>query len=155
MREIVRRRALISHESDPPSDEDYKIQDLDMDLPDALDPPIVDFDPPRNPAPPPNAPQEEPNRRARVEDIEDDDDDNGGYYIQDFPRPAGTPIGKGCSYFEQVRQKQRDCGQDPWAPFEDKDEWELAQWLLLNVGQNATDKFLKLPIVSPSEFCRR
>ena len=37
---------------------------------------------------------------------------------------------------------------EPWAPFEDLEEWDLAQWLLLNAGQNATDKFLKLPIVS-------
>jgi len=26
----------------------------------------------------------------------------------------------------------------------------LAQWLISSVGQNATDKYLKLPIVSPS-----
>ena len=42
----------------------------------------------------------------------------------------------------------RKNGDDPWAPFKDKEEWELAQWLITNVGQNATDKYLKLPIVS-------
>lgn len=35
----------------------------------------------------------------------------------------------------------------PWAPFADQEAWELAQWVITNVGQNATDKFLKLPIV--------
>jgi len=44
---------------------------------------------------------------------------------------------------EQVRQ-----GQHPWALFEDQDEWELVEWLMMNVGQNATDKYLKLLIVS-------
>lgn len=34
------------------------------------------------------------------------------------------------------------------APFNSQDEWELAQWLLRNVGHNATEDFLKLPIVS-------
>jgi len=38
--------------------------------------------------------------------------------------------------------------QDIYAPFEDKDEWELARWLFMNVGQTQTKVFLKLPIVS-------
>jgi len=52
------------------------------------------------------------------------------------------------TYFEKLLVEQRAKGEDPWAPFEDKEEWGLAQWLMLNVGQNVTDKFLKLPIVS-------
>ncbi|KAH9974860.1 hypothetical protein BJV74DRAFT_879658 [Russula compacta] len=31
-------------------------------------------------------------------------------------------------------------------PFEDEEEWELARWLIKEVSQTATDKFLKLPI---------
>ncbi len=37
-----------------------------------------------------------------------------------------------------------------WGPFADEDEWQLAEWLLKNVGQMQADAFLKLPIVS---FC--
>ncbi|KAG1883131.1 hypothetical protein F4604DRAFT_1576473 [Suillus subluteus] len=35
-----------------------------------------------------------------------------------------------------------------WGPFKDEEEWQLAKWLIQNAGQNQTDQFLKLPIVS-------
>jgi hypothetical protein len=37
-----------------------------------------------------------------------------------------------------------------WGPFKDEKEWWLAKWLITNIGQKQTDKFLKLPIVSYS-----
>lgn len=87
------------------------------------------------------------NRRPTVEDV-DDEDDNTDRWIEDYPRPAGIPIRPAQTYFEELREDQKEHGKNPWAPFTDQEEWELAQWLMLNVGQNATDKFLKLPIVS-------
>jgi hypothetical protein len=121
---------------------------------DALDPPQPDLDPPRAAAPEPssspgNTNSEMPDRRARVEGVEDDDE-AGGFrrWIEDYPRPAGAPGFTAKTYFEKLQEEQRHKGQDPWAPFENEEEWGLAQWLMLNVGQNATDKFLKLPIVS-------
>lgn len=53
--------------------------------------------------------------------------------------------------FEILKESQNGLGEKPWAPFKDKDEWELAQFLITEVSQTATDKYLKLPIVS----CRR
>ncbi|KAG0691870.1 hypothetical protein DFH29DRAFT_986070 [Suillus ampliporus] len=41
---------------------------------------------------------------------------------------------------------KEDKGEDEWAPFCDKDKWELAEWLIRSLGQTRTDKFLKLPI---------
>ncbi|PBK87099.1 hypothetical protein ARMGADRAFT_939452, partial [Armillaria gallica] len=32
-------------------------------------------------------------------------------------------------------------------PFKDDEEWELAKWLIHNVGHNAAEEFLKLPII--------
>jgi len=61
---------------------------------------------------------------------------------------VGVPIRPAESYFEKVRDEQKKHGEEPWAPFQDMEEWELGQFLMLNLGQNATDKFLKLPIVS-------
>ncbi|KDQ62841.1 hypothetical protein JAAARDRAFT_104347, partial [Jaapia argillacea MUCL 33604] len=49
--------------------------------------------------------------------------------------------------FEKVHEQQEYLGS-PWGPFEDQEEWELAQWLVRNVGHNQTDKFLKLLIVN-------
>jgi hypothetical protein len=39
-------------------------------------------------------------------------------------------------------------GEDEWAPFADREEWGLAEWLIKSLGQTCTDEFLKLPIVS-------
>ena len=50
--------------------------------------------------------------------------------------------------FEQIRKEQQETGSSKWGPFKDQDEWELAEWLLKNVGQKQTDDFLKLNIVS-------
>ncbi|KAG0695674.1 Zn-finger domain-containing protein [Suillus ampliporus] len=38
-------------------------------------------------------------------------------------------------------------GKSVWGPFDDEEEWDLARWLIQNVGQNKTDEFLKLPII--------
>ena len=39
-------------------------------------------------------------------------------------------------------------GGSHWGPFEDEDEWQLAEWLIRYVSQKQTDTFLKLLIVS-------
>ena len=39
-----------------------------------------------------------------------------------------------------------------WAPFEDQAEWNLACWLIKNVGQKSIDEYLKLPIVSSNNL---
>jgi len=92
--------------------------------------------------------QEAPDRRARVEEIEDEEAGVQNRWIEDFPGNAGKQGDQAQSYFENLRAEQQRQGLSPWTPFQDEEEWELAQWLMLNVGQNATDKFLKLPIVS-------
>ena len=80
--------------------------------------------------------------------MEDEESGTHRRWIKDFPLPAGMRLGLAQSYFETVREEQRKNGDDLWAPFKDEEEWELAQWLITNVGQNTTDKYLKLPIVS-------
>ena len=44
--------------------------------------------------------------------------------------------------------------EPPLVPFADEEEWELAQWLMKNVMQTATDQFLKLKGVSHSSVLR-
>jgi hypothetical protein len=129
--------------------EDYEMGD-DY-IPDALDPPQPEFDPPQvssSAASPRASDADVPDRRARVEEVEDEEDGGIRRWVEDYPRPAGTPKASAQTYFEKLLAEQRAKGEDPWAPFKDEEEWGLAQWLMLNVGQNATDKFLKLPIVS-------
>jgi hypothetical protein len=50
--------------------------------------------------------------------------------------------------FETFKEHQNGLGKGPCAPFEDEDEWQLAKFLVQEVSQTATDKFLKLSIVS-------
>lgn len=95
----------------------------------------------------------EPNntsRRAYVEEVDDEESGGSARYVEDYLGNAGKTKGHSQNYFERWREAQRDKNFKPWVPFSDIEEWELAQWLIMNVGQNATDKFLKLPIVSQS-----
>jgi hypothetical protein len=71
------------------------------------------------------------------------------FFVERYPAEAkaGAAWGSGTPKFEAIRQERAEVGKD-WGPFEDEDEWQLAEWLIQNVGQIQTDKFLKLPIVS-------
>lgn len=91
-------------------------------------------------------------KRARVEDAPDEDDSTR--HIEPCPGSlgAGVPIGrkKMKTDFEDMRDERlAHGGDDPiWNPFIDREEWDLATWLVRSVGQNSTEEFLKLPIVS-------
>ena len=89
-----------------------------------------------------------PDQRACVEEVDDEENRGIRRWIEHYPHPAGTAGVLAQTYFVNLLVKQRAKRLDPWAPFEDEEKWGLTQWLMLNVGQNATDKYLKLPIVS-------
>ena len=96
-----------------------------------------------------------PNRQTHMEEVEDEEASGFHRYVEDYSNDvdeAGKAFKEGQSQFSQWREAQHKAGHEPWAPFDDLEEWDLAQWLLLNAGQNATDKFLKLPIVSRSSY---
>ncbi|KAG1861276.1 hypothetical protein F4604DRAFT_1882477 [Suillus subluteus] len=59
--------------------------------------------------------------------------------------PAGL-LHEGETKFERYRRHQEEEVEDRWSPFEDAEEWDLAEWLVKNLGQTRTDEFLKLPI---------
>ncbi|KAJ7646307.1 hypothetical protein DFH06DRAFT_1270854 [Mycena polygramma] len=50
--------------------------------------------------------------------------------------------------FEHIRDDQILTGCEVLGPYADEEEWELAKWLIKNVGHNQTESFLKLPIVT-------
>ena len=81
---------------------------------------------------------------------EDNVECEGARYIENFPedRLAGATWGRCKPLFETLDEEQKVVGGSRWAPFEDEEEWQLAEWLIQNVGQKQTDLFLKLPIVS-------
>jgi len=109
-------------------------------------PPVWDQSPPSGDG---HQTMESKQRGVTVEEIDDEEaPSHGGRYAEAFPAPAGESFGERATLFEALKGQQNIEGESRWAPFKDRDEWELAEWLMKNVGQNKTDEFLKLPIVS-------
>jgi hypothetical protein len=97
---------------------------------------------------PPIQPAEPECLRAAVKEGVDDEK-SSATFIEEFPanRGAGAVWGEEVPFFEKLRLDQEENESSRWGPFEDQDEWELAKWLIQNVGQNQTDTFLNLNIV--------
>jgi hypothetical protein len=72
------------------------------------------------------------------------------HYVEEYPseQKAGGAWGKDQPFFVRIHREQQENGTSKWGPFKDRDEWELAEWLMKNVGQKQTDAFLKLNVVS-------
>lgn len=81
---------------------------------------------------------------------EDNDDQPSSHtrYSEAYPRSAGQPFRKEKTQFEKFRDDDSAAGRQPWEPFSNKKEWELATWIIKNVNQKATEQYLNLPIVS-------
>lgn len=81
-----------------------------------------------------------------IEEVDDDD------FVDEFDpkKGAGAIFGKAPTTFERIRDDQILIGAEVLGPFESDEEWELAKWLIKNVGHNQAEAFLKLPIVSSS-----
>lgn len=74
-------------------------------------------------------------------------------FIEPFPEDAmaGAIWGKAMPKFQALWNEQK-LGDSTWGPFDDEEDWQLAEWLLKNIGQKQTDAFLKLPIVCYSSI---
>jgi hypothetical protein len=82
--------------------------------------------------------------------MEEVPEEEGAVYVEEFSKlaEAGKAGGCGKSFFSERRDEEIQRGADPLGPFANEDEWELARWLVKNVGHTQSDMFLKLPIVS-------
>ncbi|KAL0565419.1 hypothetical protein V5O48_016604 [Marasmius crinis-equi] len=85
-----------------------------------------------------------PRRGVTIEDVPDEE-----VWIEIFPseKEAGKTFGKGTTAFQRIRDEQVLRGEEIYGPFENEAEWELAKWLIKNVGHNAIEEFLNLPII--------
>lgn len=75
--------------------------------------------------------------------------------VEEYPETDGLKpghvYGRVQTTFETEKKKRDEAGLSSWSPFKDREEWELAQWLLKSgLSQTAIDRFLKLRIVSHS-----
>ncbi|EMD34441.1 hypothetical protein CERSUDRAFT_75980 [Gelatoporia subvermispora B] len=70
-------------------------------------------------------------------------------YAQVFPpeKRAGHVQGQAPTQFEIWQDEQRVSRQGDHGPFESQEEWELAQWIVKNIGHTQSEQFLKLPII--------
>jgi hypothetical protein len=107
----------------------------------------------RRPVSPDVSDLEPQSKRARVEEV--DDEEAGGLrrWVQEF-EGAAEELAEGKTLFDELREQQEAMCEPPLAPFADEEEWELAQWLMKNATQTATDQFLKLKGVSRSLVLR-
>lgn len=96
-----------------------------------------------------------PSQSARVEDVQDSDESRR--FIESYPmqQAAGAPFGTSRTSFESIRDDQILHGAEILGPFKNDQEWELAKWLIKNVGHNAAEEFLKLAVVSLSSLSSR
>ena len=98
---------------------------------------------PPNEAPPPDAGLPDPN-----EDQVEEDPSVFTCYVQQLHPPVADVLGHADTTFQSMRAFQDTTGGSAYAPFADRDEWKLAEWLICNANQRAMEAFLKLPIVS-------
>lgn len=92
-------------------------------------------------------------KRVHIEDVEDEGDVPNGpeRWVEDFPDPAGEPIpsrGSQETTFERLRREKAEKGEEMWAPFESRDEWDLVRWhsllranLIVNVLPRSKSRF--------------
>ncbi|KAJ6457133.1 hypothetical protein C8R47DRAFT_1328555 [Mycena vitilis] len=67
---------------------------------------------------------------------------------------AGATHGSGKTTFELIRDEEVLQGGTVLGPFRDDDEWQLAKWLIKNVGHTATEEFLKLLAIAQNHLSK-
>ncbi|KAF5328932.1 hypothetical protein D9758_016819 [Tetrapyrgos nigripes] len=101
---------------------------------------------------PTNAPEndidaEPPSTRiAWVEDLVEEEQHAG--YSRSFSNAGGVYPGQHRTTFEKIRDDQILKGYEILGPFRDDDEWQFAKWIIKNVGHNAADELLRMPMIS-------
>jgi hypothetical protein len=76
---------------------------------------------------------------VQMEEVPDSED----FFVENFPGPAGKAYGKKATYFESLHKKQRAGKFGEYGPFAEREEWELAEWMIKSsISQSEMDTFL-------------
>ncbi|KAF8867845.1 hypothetical protein BD779DRAFT_1685231 [Infundibulicybe gibba] len=98
-----------------------------------------------------------------IEDVAKDDDSDSPF-VEECPIEwkAGAAWGQETPSFERIREGLHDSGRQ-WGPFEDQEEWKLAEWLSQNTqnhtkpsyknNKNFLEKIDNLPTQGPQWTC--
>lgn len=65
-----------------------------------------------------------------------------------FAHGAGATFGVAKTPFDIICNEQILQGAKVWGLFRDDKQWQLAKWLIKNVGHSQAEEFLKLGVVS-------
>ena len=77
-------------------------------------------------------------------------------YAYEYDEGCATDVlGSVETALKRMKDLQEASGQGTYALFTDHNEWKLADWLVKNTNQQATDEFLKLPIMSHINRCSK
>jgi len=69
-------------------------------------------------------------------------------FVHSYPGQVATVVREAETLFDTVCKEQDAQGNNPAAPFHNKEEWDLAKWLIKNVSQIGIEEFASLAIVS-------
>ena len=97
-------------------------------------------------------------RRVTVEEVEDIEP--GGLprrpWLGEYPDPTvGNVLRQAKTFFEDIHERKSVAGQSNFAPFANREEWELARFLVRSgLSQEAIQDYLTLPIVCQCSVLR-
>ncbi|KIO00551.1 hypothetical protein M404DRAFT_29479 [Pisolithus tinctorius Marx 270] len=87
-------------------------------------------------------------RHASVEDVKDGSSlASDGRFIKQYTGFATRILGSCATMFEEMEKTEQKNNNNQWAPFQNKNDWDLAHFLMKNMGQTKINEFLKLSLV--------
>ncbi|KAI6146741.1 hypothetical protein BKA82DRAFT_3980400 [Pisolithus tinctorius] len=90
-------------------------------------------------------------RHASVEDVKDGSSlASDGRFIKQYTGFATRILGSCATMFEEMEKTEQKNNNNQWAPFQNKNDWDLAHFLMKNMGQTKINEFLKLSLVCES-----
>ncbi|KAI6156712.1 hypothetical protein BKA82DRAFT_4325524 [Pisolithus tinctorius] len=90
-------------------------------------------------------------QHASVEDVEDGSSPAGDrHFIEQYTGFATRILGSRATAFKEMKKTEQKNNNNQWAPFQNKNEWDLACFLMKNMGQTKINEFLKLSLVRES-----
>ncbi|KAI6007567.1 hypothetical protein F5J12DRAFT_905481 [Pisolithus orientalis] len=71
-------------------------------------------------------------------------------FIEQYTGSAAQILGSHATAFKEMERTEQKNNNNQWAPFQNKNKWDLACFLMKNMGQTRINEFLKLSLVHES-----
>ncbi|KAI6039427.1 hypothetical protein EDC04DRAFT_2895221 [Pisolithus marmoratus] len=93
-----------------------------------------------------------PDPESRHTSVEDDIEDgtspaNAGHFVKQYTGIAAQIFSSWPTVFEEMEKAEYKNCRSQWSPFQSEEEWDLAHFLMKNVGQMKIDEFLTLSLI--------